>query len=71
MRLAMQMLETHPRGGEVDRDDLARCIAECFECAQPCCSSVTLVRTFLSFTLEVELEGRWPWQRRSRPEPAA
>jgi uncharacterized membrane protein len=22
------------------------------------------VRTFLSFTLEVELEGRWPWQAR-------
>ena len=33
------------------------------------------IRTFLSFSLEVELEGRWPWQsghtagdRRSRPE---
>ncbi len=25
---------------------------------------IVLVRTFLSFTLEVELEGRWPWQRR-------
>jgi uncharacterized membrane protein len=24
---------------------------------------VVLVRTFLSFTLEVELEGRWPWSR--------
>lgn len=23
---------------------------------------VVLVRTFLSFTLEVELTGRWPWQ---------
>ena len=22
------------------------------------------VRTFLSFTLELEIEGRWPWQRR-------
>ncbi|HEX5983947.1 MAG TPA: DUF1622 domain-containing protein [Solirubrobacterales bacterium] len=32
---------------------------------------IVLVRTFLSFTLEVELEGRWPWQRRSRSEPAA
>ena len=30
---------------------------------------LVLVRTFLSFTLEVELEGRWPWEkRRSRPE---
>ncbi|MBA2765063.1 MAG: DUF1622 domain-containing protein [Thermoleophilaceae bacterium] len=24
---------------------------------------IVLVRTFLSFTLEVEIEGRWPWQR--------
>jgi uncharacterized membrane protein len=23
------------------------------------------VRTFLSFTLDVELEGRWPWQGRA------
>jgi uncharacterized membrane protein len=25
---------------------------------------IVLVRTFLSFSLEVELEGRWPWQSR-------
>lgn len=25
---------------------------------------VVLIRTFLSFTLEVELTGRWPWQER-------
>lgn len=24
---------------------------------------IVLIRTFLSFTLEVELSGRWPWQR--------
>lgn len=24
---------------------------------------IVLIRTFLSFTLEVELTGRWPWQR--------
>ncbi len=24
---------------------------------------VVLIRTFLSFTLEVEMSGRWPWQR--------
>ena len=23
---------------------------------------VVLIRTFLSFSLEIELEGRWPWQ---------
>lgn len=33
---ARQMLETHPREGEVDRDLLSRCIVECFECAQSC-----------------------------------
>ncbi len=26
---------------------------------------IVLIRTFLSFTLEVESEGRWPWQRGS------
>ena len=34
---------------------------------------IVLVRTFLSFTLEVELEGRWPWHKaraaESRPGP--
>ncbi|RKH12231.1 MULTISPECIES: DUF1622 domain-containing protein [unclassified Corallococcus] len=24
---------------------------------------IVLIRTFLSFTLEVEIEGRWPWQQ--------
>jgi uncharacterized membrane protein len=24
---------------------------------------VVLIRTFLSMSLEVELEGRWPWQK--------
>ena len=27
---------------------------------------IVLVRTFLSFSLGVELEGRWPWQQRLR-----
>lgn len=26
---------------------------------------IVAIRTFLSFTLEVELTGRWPWQHRS------
>jgi uncharacterized membrane protein len=31
---------------------------------------IVLIRTFLSFSLEVELEGRWPWQaKRLAPEP--
>jgi uncharacterized membrane protein len=29
---------------------------------------IVLVRTFLSFSLEVELEGVWPWQRGRRRE---
>ena len=28
---------------------------------------IVLVRTFLSFSLEVELEGHWPWQQRQVP----
>jgi uncharacterized membrane protein len=33
---------------------------------------VVLIRTFLSFSLEIELEGRWPWQggRRDGALPA-
>ena len=30
-------------------------------------SVIVLVRTFLSFSLEVELTGRWPWQCASGP----
>ncbi len=34
---------------------------------------IVVIRTFLSFALEVELEGRWPWQRPqvrdARPPP--
>jgi uncharacterized membrane protein len=26
---------------------------------------VVLIRTFLSFTMELELTGRWPWQKES------
>ncbi|NIH83891.1 DUF1622 domain-containing protein [Amycolatopsis granulosa] len=29
---------------------------------------IVAVRTFLSFSLEVELEGRWPWQKRRRAQ---
>lgn len=27
-----------------------------------------LIRTFISFTLEVEISRRWPWQRENGPE---
>lgn len=27
---------------------------------------IVLIRTFLSFTLEMELEGRWPWQMKRK-----
>jgi uncharacterized membrane protein len=26
-------------------------------------AGIVLIRTFLSFSLEVEIEGHWPWQR--------
>lgn len=32
-------------------------------------ASIVLIRTFLSMTLELELEGRWPWQRERRGIP--
>lgn len=28
-------------------------------------AGIVLIRTFLSFSLEVEIEGRWPWQKTS------
>lgn len=31
---------------------------------------IVLVRTFLSFTLEVEVTGRWPWQAARSTTPA-
>jgi uncharacterized membrane protein len=36
---------------------------------------IVLIRTFLSFSLEVEIDGRWPWQSaafgRRAPSPAS
>jgi uncharacterized membrane protein len=32
-------------------------------------ASIVLIRTFLSFSLEVETTGRWPWQKRDIPHP--
>jgi uncharacterized membrane protein len=36
---------------------------------------IVLIRTFLSFSLEVEIDGRWPWQSagfgRTAPLPAS
>ena len=31
-------------------------------------AAIVLIRTFLSFSLEVEIEGKWPWQRGTRTE---
>ena len=31
-------------------------------------AGIVLIRTFLSFSLEVEIEGRWPWQRGDRAQ---
>jgi uncharacterized membrane protein len=30
-------------------------------------AGIVLIRTFLSFSLEVEIDGRWPWQRPAPP----
>ena len=31
---------------------------------------IVLIRTFLSFSLEVELTGRWPWKARTAADPS-
>ena len=33
-------------------------------------AGIVLIRTFLSFSIELELEGRWPWQRAPEPDQA-
>lgn len=30
-------------------------------------AGIVLIRTFLSFSLEVEISGRWPWQQKVKP----
>jgi uncharacterized membrane protein len=30
--------------------------------------AIVLIRTFLSFSLELEINGRWPWQQKT-PAP--
>lgn len=32
---------------------------------------IVLIRTFLSFTMELELTGRWPWQQHAQPDREA
>src|SRR3954468_19173121 len=32
---------------------------------------IVLIRTFLSFSLELEITGRWPWQKKPDPSPGA
>jgi len=33
-------------------------------------AAIVAIRTLLSFTLELEVSGRWPWQRDDAPRPA-
>lgn len=33
-------------------------------------AGIVLIRTFLSFSLEVEIDGRWPWQKGHADEDA-
>ena len=32
-------------------------------------AAIVLIRTFLSFSLQVEITGRWPWQKREITTP--
>lgn len=34
-------------------------------------AGIVLIRTFLSFSLEVEITGKWPWQKSSDPQAAS
>jgi len=34
-------------------------------------AGIVLIRTFLSFSLEVEIDGRWPWQKGGSDEKAS
>jgi uncharacterized membrane protein len=34
-------------------------------------AGIVLIRTFLSFSLEVEIEGRWPWNRHKAEDEAS
>jgi len=34
-------------------------------------AEIVLVRTFLSVSLETEITGRWPWQKRDEPTKAS
>jgi uncharacterized membrane protein len=34
-------------------------------------AGIVLIRTFLSFSLELEITGRWPWQTRPDPAPSS
>lgn len=31
-------------------------------------AGIVLIRTFLSYSIDVEISGRWPWQRHTAPE---
>lgn len=33
-------------------------------------AGIVLIRTFLSFSLEVEIDGHWPWQKPSTSTPS-
>jgi len=33
-------------------------------------AGIVLIRTFLSFSLEIEIDGRWPWQKEQSNEKA-
>jgi uncharacterized membrane protein len=32
-------------------------------------AAIVAIRTFLSWSLALELDGRWPWQRPASPQP--
>ena len=45
-----ELLATHPKPTAVDRETLARCIADCFDCARTCtvCADANLAEEDIS-----------------------
>jgi hypothetical protein len=33
-------------------------------------AGIVVIRTFLSWSLELEISGRWPWQKKPRTDPS-
>ena len=49
--------------------DIVRTVGEPTLTSVAILAIIVFIRTFLSFSLEVDLTGRWPWQKNTTPLP--